>query len=401
MVTTTIISAKTDTGSALDTFLRQTGLVASVRHRTLERCQNMGASVSDVIILDVSRDADSCLALAARLRESYPNVLLIGWSPDQPPTAELLLLAMRSGVQEFLSTPVDPVRLREVLARSIKSAEPNNAAQESGLTVVMGVKGGVGGTTVAVNIGVQLAKLAQKQVALLDFACPLGHASVFLDLYPRFTLRDAVENLDRLDEHFLSGLLMRHESGLSLLAGTSDPLLWERLPASALPQVVKVAQSTSDFVLIDYNCPYLPGSSAVLKEAHTLVLVATVDSPSLANLERWVSALTSMGVDPERLRIVFNRWYAMRDVGCDQALERILEKTKCSVLARLPNDFQQVSQAITQGAPLSKNEKDPLCAQYRELARQLAGVVVAPEQKESQRSPQFVPLKSAASVICG
>ncbi len=243
----------------------------------------------------------------------------------------------------------------------------------------MGVKGGTGATTVAVNLGVQLAKLTHKQVTLLDFACPLGHVSLFLDLHPRFTVLDAVEKLGYLDGHFLGGLLTRHESGLSVLAGTAHPDNWRSLPGSALARIVAVAQSSSDFVLIDHNSPYLPGWSSVLKDADTVILVAEVDAPNLANLERHVAAMSSLGVDPERLRIVFNRWYALRNVEHDEMLERFLERTKCSVLARLPNDFQQVSQAITMGVPLSKSDGDPLCAQFRELARQLAGIAPVPE----------------------
>jgi pilus assembly protein CpaE len=392
MVSTSIIGAKTDRSSALDACLRQTGLVASVRHWTLDRCQSTGTSASDVIILDLSRDADSCLAFAARLRAAHPSAFLVGWSPDRQPSAELLLEAMRSGIQEFLSPPLDVVRLKEVLARTVQPGESGNAPGESRLTVITGVKGGAGATTVAVNLGVQLAKLTQKQVALLDFACPLGQVSVFLDLHPRFTVLDAVGNLERLDDHFLSGLLTPHESGLLVLAGAAYPDDWHRLPASALARVVNVAQSTCDFVLIDHNSPYLPGWSSVLKEANTLILVAKVDAPNLANLERHVAALTSLGLDPERLRIVFNRWYAMRNVEYDEALERFLQETKCSVLARLPNDFQQVSQAITMGVPLPTNENDPLCAEFRELARQLAGITPAPEPRVPSGTSHLVAL---------
>ncbi len=401
LVSTSIISAKTDTGGALDECLRQTGLVASVRYWTPDRCPDRAAAVSDVVILDLSRRAEACLALTAHLRELQPKVLLIGWSPSGPPDTELLLQCMRSGVQDILSPPIDPARLKELLTRSAQLAEPGNGWQGSKLIVVTGVKGGTGATTVTVNLGVQLAKLTQKQVSLLDFACPLGHASLFLDLHPRFTVVDAVENLERLDGHFLSGLLMQHQSGLSVLAGTSHPDHWRRLTASALARIVQVAQSTCDFVLIDHNSPYLPGWSSVLKEAHTVLLVAEVDAPNLANLERHFSALISQGVEPERLRIVFNRWYALRNVEHDELLERFLEKTKCSILARLPNDFDQVSQAITMGVPLSRDDGDPLCAEFREMARQLAAITPAPKPNDPPAAVLSSAFKSAASAIYG
>jgi putative transposase len=81
----------------------------------------------------------------------------------------------------------------------------------------MGVKGGVGTSTVAVNLGVQLVQLSKRCVILFDLARPVGHVSPLLDLKPRFSVSDAIESLDRLDTHFLGGLLTGHRSGLEVL----------------------------------------------------------------------------------------------------------------------------------------------------------------------------------------
>ena len=103
---------------------------------------------------------------------------------------------MRSGMQEFLSLPVEAARLQEILERFIRERGPAAEAEAlKKLTVVMGSKGGVGSTTVAVNLGVQLAGLTRKRVILLDFARPLGHVDLLLDLQARFTVRHAIENL--------------------------------------------------------------------------------------------------------------------------------------------------------------------------------------------------------------
>ncbi len=394
MLTTAIVSSKTDVGSPLEKSLRQTGLVASVRHWTPDRWPSTATAISDVVILDLSHCAEACLALTARLRELQPKVLLIGWAPSGPPNTDLLLDAMRCGVQDVLSTPIDSGRLKELLSHAVQLAEPGNEPRESKLIVVMGVKGGSGATTVAVNLGVQLAKLTQKRVALLDFACPLGHVSLFLDLQPHFSIRDSVENLERMDEHLLSGLLTPHKSGLLVLAGASHPDDWRHVPPSALAQVVTVAQSSCDFVLVDLNSPYSPGLSSIVKQAHTVIMVAGVDVPNLSNVERHVAALTSLGVDPERLRVVINRWH-LRD---DELLARFLEKTKCSILARLPNDFPQVNQAITLGVPVSKNHGDPLGTRFRELARQLAGSAPVSEQKDT-RGKLFYMLRASTARI--
>src|SRR5260370_39944270 len=100
----------------------------------------------------------------------------------------------------------------------------------------MGSKGGVGTTTVAVNLGVQLSTYTHKRVVLLDFARPLGNVHLLLDLHTKFGVRDAVENLDRLDSHFFSGLLTHHKTKLEILGGGTQP---GKMPAHAQPPLVR------------------------------------------------------------------------------------------------------------------------------------------------------------------
>ncbi len=112
--------------------------------------------------------------------------------------------------RNFLAKPVMPDALQEILKR-FQEGHPQKRASEK-LIVLMGSKGGVGTTTVAVNLGAQLCTFAKKRTVLLDFARPWGTRTCFLTCIPRFGIRDAVENLERLDSHFFAGLLTHHKS---------------------------------------------------------------------------------------------------------------------------------------------------------------------------------------------
>ena len=132
--------------------------------------------------------------------------------------------AMRAGVREFLAHPVDTISLEAALKRIADEQAPGEKSLDRKLIVVMGAKGGVGSTTVAVNLGAQLARTTQQRVILIDLARPMGHVSLLLDLRSRFSFRDATGNLERLDSHFFNALLTVHEkSGLEVLAGATDP----------------------------------------------------------------------------------------------------------------------------------------------------------------------------------
>jgi pilus assembly protein CpaE len=373
MLTAAVASLIAKNSAYLRAYLEQTGLASPVREWSVapERHPAPGEPVPDVVLIDLDRDQDACFAFATQLRKLRPTSCLVACSAVQQPSPELLMRAMRSGMQEFLSIPVEAEKLQEILERFIRERGPAAEAEAvEKLTVVMGSKGGVGSTTVAVNLGVQLAGLTQKRVILLDFARPLGHVDLLLDLQARFTVRHAIENLERLDSHFLNGLLTRHASGLEVLAGAADPDEWQHIPVPALPRVVNVAQSTCDFLLMDLGSLYSSEWSSVLHLAHTIVVVAQADVPGLWTLERNISALTAYGLEPERLRIIINRWHR----SDEEALKAFEKKIKRSIFARIPNDFRQVSEAVNLGAPLSRNHNDPLTTRFRQMASQMGGV---------------------------
>jgi Flp pilus assembly CpaE family ATPase len=253
---------------------------------------------------------------------------------------------------------------------------------------VIGTKGGVGTSTIAVNLGVQFAQITSKKTVLLDFSRPLGSVSLLLDLEPRYRLGDALESLERLDSSLLAGLLTRHKSGLEVLAGVVDPSQWERIPISSLDRLVQVALGTFDFTVIDFGSTYSTECSTILDPAEIL-LVTQADVPGLANLSRHLSVLFGLNVPHERIKVIVNRWHP----ADDKALETVETSLKSSVFARLPNDFQQVREAITTGTPFSNNRTNPLVTAFRELAQRLSGSAQIQQSKRRSLLDFLTPKK--------
>jgi pilus assembly protein CpaE len=367
-------------GSYLRASLEQTGLVKSIVEWGIDPARHPapGEMVPDVVLVDLTRDLEPCFEFAAHLRRLRPSVCLVGYSPVQNPSPGLLIQAMRSGMQEFLSHPVEATWLREILQRYIQergSSEEPEVAEKA--IAVLGAKGGVGTTTVAVNLAVQLAAIAGKRTLLLDFGRPLGLVSLLLDLQPRFSIRTAIENLERLDSYLLAGLLTRHKCGLEVLGGVSDPDEWQHIPVPTLPRVVNVAQNCCDYPVMDMGSVYSSEWSSVLHLARTILLVTQADVPGLWALERHLSALASFGLDPARIRIIINRWHR----ADDEALKAFEKKAKRSIFGRIPNDFRRVSMAVNLGAPLSSDHNDALLSRFRQMATQLVGVSPVGETK--------------------
>src|SRR5215472_7515102 len=253
MLRAAIASSDLTSSAQLLAGLEQTGLVSSVLQWSipLDHLPESADETPDIVFLDLAREPEPFFAFATQIRRMRPTVKLIACSAAVPPQPSMLLEAMRSGVQDFLGKPVQTESLRDLLLRISQDLNAKEFPSQDKLIVVMGSKGGVGTTTVAVNLGVQLASFAHKRTLLLDFARPLGNVHLLLDLHPKFSIREAVDNLDRLDSHFLAGLLTRHKTKLEVLGGTTQPEEWQSVNVNVLDRVINVAQNAFDVVLLD------------------------------------------------------------------------------------------------------------------------------------------------------
>jgi pilus assembly protein CpaE len=390
MLTAGIASTDAKSSGSLNALLVQTGLIKSVvEWLAMSRGSwQLGPeeTVPDVLVLDLAVDPDPYFAFAAQLRKTKPAIRIVACSSLAELDSELLLQAMRNGVQEFLPRPIDLSKLQETLQRFIAESDEHDAALRERLFVVMGSKGGVGTSTVAINLAVQFSRTSGKRVGLIDFGFPLGHTCLLLDLHPQFSIRDALDNLDRLDSHLLSGLLTRHKSGLDVMPGAMHAEEWQRITPSAAVRLVNVAQTLFDYVVIDFGVAYSSEWKAVLEMARAVLVVAEPDVPALWSLERHLTDLAALGLDGQRLRVIVNRWQR-RD---EDALQKFEKSAKRSIFAKLPNDFAQVNEATNLGAPLSRNHNDPLTSKYRHLASEMIGV--AATEVKAKRSSNIMNL---------
>jgi pilus assembly protein CpaE len=379
MLTVAIASGDMGSSAQLLASLQQTGLVRSVRQWTIpmDKLPDSTEPLPDVVFLDLTRDPEPYFQFGTQLRRARPTMKLVACSAAVPPNHQLLLEAMRCGVQDFLAKPVDPAALNDILSRFMQDLDVKDHAIDR-LIVVMGAKGGVGTTTVAVNLGVQLATFARKHAVLLDFARPLGNAHLLLDLHPKFTVRDAVDNMDRLDSHFFAGLLTRHKTKLEILGGATQAEEWQSIAVPPLERVVNVAQNSFDMVLLDMGSQFSSEWSSILRMARMILIVAEANVPALWTMERRLLALKGFGIDPDRTRVIINRWHK----GDEEVLKSIQKDINRPVFACLPNDFRMASAAVNLGTPLQENHNNILSSRYRQIAGQLAGldVVTSPRK---------------------
>ena len=199
--------------------LLRAGAIPVSVHRRARRAAT--ATPPDLVIVDTRGDASSSMSSIERLRAGAAGAGIFAIAPAADP--DLILQSMRAGANEFFTWPPDEETFHGAVRRTAARRETAQGARPSATTLVFfGAKGGAGTTTVSVNCGVELARLSKQSTVIVDLKPGLGEVALFLGMRPRYSLLDAIDNLHRLDREFLKELVVKHKSGLEILAGSDQ-----------------------------------------------------------------------------------------------------------------------------------------------------------------------------------
>jgi pilus assembly protein CpaE len=306
---------------------------------------------ADLLIYDLGPKAVSGLSLVESLIKSREvgEVFLTSDSID----SSVLLQAMRMGVKEFLAQPLSETDLSEALGRfkERQNAAREGAQHKSGNIIsLFGSKGGVGTTTIAVNLAVALNMSTEKKsVVLIDMNTLFGEIPLFLEMAPKFHWGEITKNIERLDETFLNNVLTRHRSGIQVLPSPAYLNGHVRPTPETMSKLLALMRRMFDYVIVDAGQSTNDTTLKVLEISDTLLLVTILSLPCLANANKMIKSLTDLGYVPnERIRVVLNRHIRKGDISIEDAEAGLGKKLFCTI----PNDFTATMAAINNGKPL-------------------------------------------------
>lgn len=330
---------------------------------------NLQTIAPDLALVDIRGDAPSGMAAIERIRSSFPNAAIFAVAAGTD--AEIILQAMRAGANEFFSWPPAEEPFHAAVRRTASRRETTQASAKppSQTLVFFGAKGGAGTTTVAVNCAVELARLTKRSTIIVDLKACLGEVALFLGVRPRFTVLDAIENLHRLDRDFLKELVIKHKSGLEILAATEQFDRPNAQDAGALEELFRVLSRSHDYVVVDAGNAINSCSLAALYAADAIFLVTNPDVPSVRNAQRLVERVRQAGASAERIRIILNRFAETLMIGPKQ-IETALGY---SIHHMFTSDYKAVSTALNSGVPLALTNHTELAAQFDRFTRQIIG----------------------------
>jgi pilus assembly protein CpaE len=321
----------------------------------------------DLVVLPLDGVADLQLATLEReiRRERYTAV--IGTAPKQEP--EIMLRAMRAGIQEFLVSPPDPKDFAAAVDRLMRRTQ---ASTENGEVIaVYSAKGGLGVSSVATNLAFGFAKNHPgARTALADLVVGAGDVRVLLNLNPSYDLGDLVAKIDRVDAELLNSLLTPTNAGVWVLPAPDQPEADDAVDANTITMVIQHLRHNFAFTVLDCEHYLNERTLSALDAADRLVLVTHLSVAALRSTQRTINLARRLGYPNEKLCVVVNRWQSGEVLSPSDA-EDVL---KAEIFFKLPNDYRVASGSLTNGKPISEFEPtSKLAYAYTQLAAKLGG----------------------------
>ena len=344
----------------------------------------------DVAFISMDTDPEKAVELVEELARSKPEVALLVASSSTD--GALILRSMRAGAKEFLTKPLRPDDLATALQRigKTKFGSDHSGAGSCRVIAVAGCTGGVGSTSLAINLGCELASNPNNSVVVVDLDLALGDADVYLDTIPEYTLTDVAQNVARLDFTLLKRSLTKHSSGVYLLPRPVQLEDAKLVSVDDLQRVISLLRATFTHLIIDTSKAYNELDLYAMDLAHDVLMVTQLDLPCLRNVVRLMMSFEQRGTLREKVKIVVNR---VGQGGASISVKKAESTLGQEIFWQLPNDFRTMIEVRNNGVPLLEQApKAALTQSITQLGRELTGTCRVPGADSGSKSRSWLGL---------
>ena len=327
-----------------------------------------------VVVVGPTVAVSEALALCDYLRTIRPTVSVVLIRDEL--TTEVLTAAMQAGARDVLqagSLEAVSAAVTRAYQLFIALRGPGGASHSGKVITVWSPKGGVGKTTMSVNLGLALTEGGARRVCLVDLDLAFGDVAITMQLFPTHSIEHAIGSESSIDAELLNGLLTRHQDSMMILAAPSHPDVRDRVSPTLVSQVLRTLKESFDFVVVDTPPAFDEQTLTALDETDEIVIIATLDVPTLKNVKVGLETLDMLNIAQERRHLLLNR--ADDEVGISpDRVEGILGMRPETLVAT----SLEVAASTNAGSPIVvKNPYHPTSTAIVALASQLAGEDIA------------------------
>lgn len=393
-ISTIILSSNGSLKKLLNMYLEEYGGFETLEEFSdLSEVYNTVSSLNkSFVIIDLDDGFEKYSDFISKIDFQTCRVLVVSDNPQ----IDLIVRIMRQGVKEFISSPVIKTEFFDVLKRTTEqfSIKAGKSFNKSRMISVFSNKGGIGKTSIAANLALELAKITKENVALIDLNFQFGDITTFMDLNPTFNISYMLKNTDKLSRDFLLNTMEKYRNtSLYVLA---DPPVFkqaEDISAGDVQKLIDALKETFSYIVVDTDSGFDQKTLTALDNSDLLFLVTIVNLPALRNCQRCLDLFEKLGYDDEKVQILVNRYMENDEIKA-QDVEKLLNKP---IYWKIPNNYFTLMAAINKGVLVPEiNSSSNVAVSYRELAMNVSDIVY---RKRILKKYSKNPLSSINSIL--
>ncbi|MGE5391898.1 MAG: AAA family ATPase [Deltaproteobacteria bacterium] len=332
----------------------------------------------DVVLMDINMPIMDGIKATEMLSMQHPDVgvIMISVQGEQ----EYLKKAMMAGAKEYMIKPFTADELSSAIKNVVELNKRRRDVQQKvervevkkhkpQIVAVYGAKGGVGKTSIAVNLAISLAHKTREKIALVDLDLQFGDIAVMVNVYPKRTIAELMQESSELETELMETYLYER-NGIKILAAPNKPELAELVNEEGVIKILKALMVNYDYIVVDTSCNFNDVTLAVLDMADTVFLVTTPDLPALKNNKRALDILKSLSLN-NKVRLVVNRSTGGFGIEIED-VERAMELPVCT---SFPSDAKLVVASMNRGLPfVMVDANSPVSKSIRYMVGVASGV---------------------------
>lgn len=325
-----------------------------------------------VLFIDISRDFDRSVSHIKAIKDKYKDVFVAALSNKA--STETIIKVMRAGAKEFVTKPIIQTEFLETIA-DIK-AEYNAADQVDTCKIIstFSNKGGIGKTSIAVNLAVELAQMTKEKVALVDLNLQLGDVATFLDMSPAFAMDYIADNINNLDDNELLKAMTRYKN--TSLYVIADPLNVDKsqdITAGQIKNILTALKRTFSYIVVDIGTNIDSKTITALDYSDLILLISTANLPAIRSTQRCMEFFKKLNYGSEKTKLVLNRYMDNEEIKTAD----IEEVFKQKVYWKIPNNYLTMMSAINKGVPVNEiNPEANISVNYKTFAARVSDYLI-------------------------
>ena len=304
----------------------------------------------EVVVMVGDKSINDYAEIAERIYMSIPTCTVLLLYED--PTMETIEKAMQAGIRKVLPWPCEQKTLIEniKLLSSVEKMRASNSKQhrvawQSKVITVFGTKGGIGKTTIATNLAVALSR-SGKKVAIIDLDLQFGDVGVFLDLEPKDSIAELVQERNVFDIDSIKSYMVLHSSGVSALCAPKSPEYADVVTGEHIDKIINTVRPYFDYVIIDTAPSYNDCSIVAIENSNAVLFVISLDISTLRNARISADVFETLN-QKDKMKVVVNR-----DHESGITLKDAEKVLGCTMFMRIQSDWKTAISALNKGVPV-------------------------------------------------